>query len=248
MDPLLALRDAIALATFIYAGFRDWKEREVDPRVWIPAMVAGGCINGYELWLRGVDPITFVSLVLTGLFVAVFAIAVFLFRAMGGADFLAIASMALLYPYPSTCLFSLTTSSPIPPVLSILSYAVLALIAIVIANLVANARRAHILDEMGIRGSKKLRFLLTARVMTVEELERKRFFYPIYVPGLIDRATFDVEEDDRAWIPKLRESGAKYVVATWGIPTVTLFAVALVLYVLLGRSIIDLAILASMSA
>jgi len=235
-------RAIVASATFLYAGIEDWRKRDISPWTWVPGAAVGVSLSTLEVFYLGLNPFLLVSLIVTLLIVVAFAIAVFLLRAMGGADFLAVACLASLMPFPFLRLHGLLGRSIVPPLLHVMLYSALLSLAPVIANVVHNARRKHLFDSLRLSGLRRVKLFLTARVLTIEELERKRFYYPLYVPGVVDRSSFDVEEDDRAWVEKLREAGARLVVATWGVPTVTLLCVATLIYLSLGVSPIDAAI------
>jgi len=236
------LRVAIAVATFVYAGIEDWRKRDISPWTWVPGIAIGVAFSVLEALHVYPRILVLLSSMVTVLVVCAFAIAVFVARAMGGADFLAIACLGSLLPYPLITLHGLLGRSMVPPILHVLLYSSLLSVAPIVANVIHNLGRRDVLDALGLPKWKKLRFFLTARVLTIEEFERKRFYYPLYVPGLVDRSSFDVEEDDRAWVEKLKSSGAQIVIATWGVPTVSLMCVAMLIYLALGVSPIDAAL------
>ena len=237
-------RVVVAIATFSYTAVEDWRKRDVDPRVWIPGICVGIALSAYEAISLGLGLLMMVSVAISILVVVAFAIAVFALRAMGGADFLAMACLASLMPYPFLFVRGILGQSLVPPLLHILFYSALLSLAPVIANVMHNLKRKELLDELNLPKFKKIKFMLIAKVMTLDEFEKKKFYYPLYVPGIVDRSSFDIEEDDRAWVEKLRSCGARIVVATWGVPTVTVICVAMLIYLLLGVSPIDAVIAA----
>ncbi len=233
-------RVAAVVTNLGYAGIVDWLRRDIDPRAWVPGTVLGAVFSILELLqLKIINAVIVLSLIVTAMLVGCLAVAIFVFRAMGGADFLAILCIACSMPYPFLYLRGALGSSILPPLLHVLFYSALLSLLPVIHNVLHNLRRRELLNELGVSGWKKIRLVLMCKVLTVEEFAKKRFYYPIYVPGLVDRRSFDVEEDDRAWLDKIRGSGAKIVVATWGVPAVTMMWIAVLIYLALGVSPID---------
>lgn len=79
---------------------------------------------------------------------------------------------------------------------------------------------------------KMLHYILFGKIVKVEDLQAKRFYYPIYIPNVIERLTFNVEEDDAYWSNVLKKLPPDTtIVVTWGIPMVTLISIAIFLYV-----------------
>lgn len=247
LDPrvLEVCRAAIAVVSLGYAGVADWLKRDIDPRTWVPGTVAGAALSALEIVELGtLGPLIVLSVIIVALVVAALGIAIFIFRAMGGADFFAVLCAACSLPYPFLYMKGLLGESVLPPILHILFYsAVLSLLPIV-HNVLHNLKRIELLKELPVPKWRKAKFFLMCKVFTMDEFSRKRFYYPIFVPGLVDRTSFDVEEDDRAWVEKLRKSGARIVVATWGVPVVTMLWIAMLIYLALGVSPIDCVLMA----
>ena len=239
---ILLLRDSIAISTLSIAGIWDWRKREIDPRLWIAPIVVGIAVNMYRVLYFGMRSLDILSVILELLFLAVVGLLVFYLRALGGADLLALASLIALYPFPPIPSYALSLSllhatSLLPPILEILAYYSLAMAILLIYNVLSNLRRLRMLERVNMSLCRKVLYLVSARILTLDEFIKKRFYFPVYVPGIIDRKSFDVYEDDMEWRERLRGLSADYlVIASWGIPTVSFMAVSLLIYLLLRFS------------
>ncbi|NPA96232.1 MAG: hypothetical protein GXO32_01355, partial [Crenarchaeota archaeon] len=156
-----ATRVAIAVATFVYAGVEDWRKRDISPWTWAPGIVAGVVLSTMEGLVIYPRIIVVLSALVSGIIVGAFAAAVFLLRAMGGADFLAVACLACLLPYPLFFIRGLLGRSIVPPLLHILLYSSILSIVPLLANVIHNIRRRNVLDSLGLPKWKKLRYFLT---------------------------------------------------------------------------------------
>ncbi len=240
----LLLRDVIAALFFVIAGILDWRKREIDPKIWIPLLVVGTVVNGWRAVQLGVSELDKLSLLIGLIFVVAIAILTFGMKAIGGADFLAVLSLVALYPFPSLyAIVPLNCISALPPVIDIFVYYSMAILGLFVYNLIVNLSRLRILKSLELPLSKKILYLITARIMKVSEYLKSRFYFPIYVPGIVERKSFDVYEDDVEWKKKLQElDGDTPLIASWGIPTVTFIAVSLLIYLLLRSSPLALAL------
>lgn len=238
----LLLRDLIAVLILSIAGIWDWKKREIDPRLWIAPIVIGIAVNVYRVLYFGMGSLDILSVMLELLFLAVVGLLVFYLRVLGGADLLALATLIALYPFPPIPSYALSLSllhctSLLPPILEILAYYSLAMAVLLVYNVLSNLRRLRMLEHVNMSLCRKILYLVSARILTLDEFIKKRFYFPVYVPGVIDRKSFDVYEDDVEWREKLRGLNADYlVIASWGIPTVSFIAVSLLIYLLLRFS------------
>lgn len=239
---VLLLRDLVAILFMSIAGTWDWKKREIDPRLWITPVVIGIAVNMYRAFYYGVGSLDILSMIVELLFLTVVGLLVFYLRALGGADLLALATLVALYPFPpipsyASSLSLFHSTSLLPPLLEILTYYSFAMIALLVYNVLNNLRRLRMLEHVNIPLCRKILYLVSARILTLDEFIKKRFYFPVYVPGVVNRKSFDVYEDDREWRERLRGLNANHlVIASWGIPTVSFIAVSLLIYLLLRFS------------
>ncbi len=234
----LLLRDVIAALFFVIAGILDWRKREIDPKVWIPPLVVGVVVNVWRVAQLGVSELDKLSLLVGLVFVAIVAILTFGVKAIGGADLLAVLSLVVLYPFPPLyAVAPLHCISALPPIVEIFVYYSMTMLGLFIYNLIINLSRLKTLESLELPLSKKLFYLATARIMKVNEYLKTKFYFPVYVPGIVERKSFDVYEDDIEWRKKLQGlDGDTPLIASWGIPTVTFIAVSLLIYLLLRSS------------
>jgi len=224
------------------AGVWDWRKREIDPRLWIAPIVIGIVVNTYRALYFGISGLDVLSVMLELLFLVVIGLLVFCLRVLGGADLLALATLVALYPFPpipyyASSISLLRYASLLPPLLEILTYYSFAMIILLVYNVLSNLRRLRMLKRIDIPLRRKVLYLISARILTLDEFMSKRFYFPVYVPGVINRKSFNVYEDDREWRERLRGLNADYlVIACWGIPTVSFIAVSLLIYLLLRFS------------
>ncbi len=234
----LLLRDVIAALFFVIAGIYDWRKREIDPKIWIPSLIVGVVVNVWRAVQLGMSELDKLSLFVSLVFVVAVAILTFGVKAIGGADFLAVLSLVALYPFPPLYAAApLHCMSALPPIVEIFVYYSMAMLGLFIYNIIVNLSKLRILESLELPLSKKLLYLVTARIMKVSEYLKTRFYFPVYVPGIVERKSFDVYEDDTAWRRKLQElDGDTPLIASWGIPTVTFIAVSLLIYLPLRSS------------
>jgi Type IV leader peptidase family. len=90
-----------SVPVFAAAGFSDAKRREVDPRVWAPAIAVGTAVNTLYAAYFGLDVLQKIQLLASLAFVVLVGyLSLNLYRdVIGGADFLAILSVSCLHPF-----------------------------------------------------------------------------------------------------------------------------------------------------
>lgn len=234
---------AIAIAVFSVAAVMDWRRREIHELTWAPSIVGGALINVAQ-WIRGIggsNPISHLRLLQLGASLALLLVVIvlFLLKLVGGADVLAIAALVSLYPYSALAPEPHLGLSPIslmarvlPPTASVLALYAVIMAAYLLYNATRNLYRRRALAALSLPPFKRLVVVVFHRVMTVEEFLRSRFYFPVIIPGLLERHTFDVDEDDAAWRAKLSHlPQSTVIVASWGVPMVSFLSVAVLIYV-----------------
>jgi hypothetical protein len=246
---IVVLKTIVPLLTFGYAAISDWVKREIHPLTWV-FPIATGIIVNYNLYsslsfsILNVDVIkrhVYVSLIVSVIIVVLIAILSFVLGLIGGADVLALISFISVYPSNLEFLCKAVTWSfnnnffiimLIPPIVFILLVYLLIMVTIIIVNISLNLLKLYDIKKLKLPLSKVFIYVVFGRVMRIKEALSKKFYYPIYIPGFLERFTFDVEEDYQAWITKLKELDPEMVViTTWGIPMVTFMAVAIYTYI-----------------
>ncbi len=244
LETLEFLRIATTFVVFVFVAILDWKYREIDPRIWIAPIALGILADIYRAFSTNLSLVDVASAIMSLIIVGIMGIATFVLRAVGGADFLAIASIVALYPFPKALTFAdlfLPPQVPLPPILPILLYACISVIVVLLLNVAINVARRSIAEKLDLPKSRKILYALIGRYCYLEEFLRKRFWYPLYVPGIVDRKSFDVEEDDAAWREKLKGlDPSTPMVATWGIPLVSFLSIATLIYLFLGSYPLEL--------
>lgn len=234
---------SIAILTFVVAGVFDWRNREVDPRIWIAPIVVGIIFNFFYITFQAYDKtILLFQIGIAAFFVLTIAILVFVVNLLGGADFMAISTFVALYPFNrlaiaksvvlgNRCVFLFNL---FPPVLWLLAIYSMIMLFIIIRNVIHNLFVYRSIKEMRIPIHKKVFYMAFNRFMTVDEYMRKRFYYPVYVPGVVDRVTFDIYEDDADWKKKLGVLPKDtIIVVSWGIPMVSFLSISATIYIVM---------------
>ncbi len=241
------IRLGITIITFSIAAINDWRTREVNPYIWIPSLAIGLFLGIFKA-LNGLTIYQIISLVISLVIVCSVAILVFVFKLMGGADFLAITSFITVYPYTPSIPFRFSiygTNSLIitdllniiiilPPILSVLLVYTIVMMFFLIYNIVHNMKYMNFLNSFKAPLHRKLYFILFHRIIDIDVLFKERFYYPIFIPGRIERRSFDVYEDDLMWREKLKDMPrGTVIVVSWGIPMVTFFSISIFIYLML---------------
>ena len=222
MGWLWLARAVVAVPSLLYAAVSDWRSRDIDPRVWIAPIAAGVALDFLARW----SPLDVASAVASAV-VAAMALGAAFTGLVGGADALALTSIAALFPSPAT-VPQLLWPHRMPPIMFVLCFTGLCGLGVVASNVLHNARRAWVLDHVGALSRwERLFLMLATRLVTVDELERMRFWFPLYAPPFVKRLSFSIDEADtwEYWVPYLRAAGVQYVAAGWGVPMVTFICV-----------------------
>ncbi|MCS7111156.1 MAG: prepilin peptidase [Ignisphaera sp.] len=235
---------SILIITFSIAAAKDWRTREINPSVWIPSLAVGLPLGVIKA-LNGLTVYQLLSIIISLVIVSSVAVLVFVFKLMGGADFLAITSFTVVYPYVQYTPFMYRWNSSmianlssvilvLPPIVAVLIVYTVVMTLFLIYNILHNLKHMDFLGSLETPLHKKLYIVLFHRIVDVDTIYRKRFYYPILVPGRIERRSFDVYEDDLIWREKLSDipKGTR-IVASWGIPMVTFFSISTFIYLIL---------------
>jgi hypothetical protein len=243
LQPIEIINAIVAVVVFAIAAFLDWRYREIPVKLWIPPILIGFATDityyiAYASALNMIINLVILQILLSTLIVIIVGIIVFVLKLMGGADFFATLTLYVLYPFnrflPYINAYAYFSKIAylffiLPPLLHILIIYSLTLVLLMILNFVSNVRYISLLK---LPKTKKTLVLLFYRVMTVEDYMSKKFYYPIYIPGLIDRLSFNIYEDDEEWKKKLQTLPKDMIiVASWGLPMITFFSIALFVYV-----------------
>jgi len=228
------VRLGLLLVTFAAAGVYDWFKREIPIKTWIPAILLGVIFDIVEA-ISG----TFNAVYLVPPLIIIAAVSYMCMKGMiGGADVLAAITVTAILPEPPRLWWA---PSIFPPLITLIAYYGLFTLLLVVLNLLRNVTRITVIKSVPAPLYQKLILAIYSRPMSVSKFLRTKFYYPAYIPGNLLRLHFNVEEDDSAWRAKIRELVVRGVLredseilVTWGIPTVSLLAVALVLYIAIG--------------
>jgi len=237
----------VALSSFVLAGFFDWKTREINPKIWIIPISTGVAMNAIYIFLMKnhcVNSILLFQIGITTFLVILIAVLVFVFNLLGGADFMGMISFAALYPFNRlfACNYKMFTENNIyifllnflPPILWLLIIHSIIMVLFILENAISNIIKYREIQQLNLSLCRKLFLIVFNRFMRVEEYLKKKFYYPVYVPGIIDRLTFNIYEDDDAWKKKLEKLPKDtIIVVSWGIPMVSFLSISIAIYVTL---------------
>lgn len=235
--------------TFGYAAISDWVKREINPFVWVPSIITGILINllfyrylglpwGYS---NVIYSHIYISLVISIIIIILLAVLSFILGLIGGADVLALISLVSIYPSNVELLHKIIMSSLdigelftlllLPPILIVLLIYLFIAIALMIMNIFLNLANVNDIKRLRLPFKKAIVYIVFGRVMRIKDVISRRFYYPIYIPGFLERFTFNVNENYEVWNAKLRELDPEIaIIVTWGIPMVTFIAIAVYLY------------------
>ncbi len=239
------------ISTFIIAGIQDWKSREIPPRIWIPSMAIGVVSNIYLAFNINLSDILYlISIIITSIMLVIIAISSFWLKLFGGADFLALLAFSLNYPFSPT-LNSLYLQPNIdlprllitllPPIIVILFLYCFSILTVVIYNTINNLINIRLLRCLKIPLHKKVLYTTFYRVTYLENALKKKFYFPIYIPGYIDRITFNVDEEFDKWKKEVMNlQPDTVVVISWGVPMITFLSISVLIYTIISLLIMFL--------
>lgn len=252
--PLILVKAILTSIVFSYAALCDWKKREINPMIWILPIVVGITLNitltkyylGLNPLLQNIDIIKFhilLSLIVSIIIIAISAILSFILSLLGGADVLALATFVSLYPtnlefiyrvvsgqiYIHNTIFALFF---LPPVVIIFSMYLFVMLGLIASNIIHNIVNRDLFKNLEISLQKKIFYVLFGKIVKVRDIVSRKFYYPIYIPNILERITFNINEDYDVWIEKLRKLDPEtIIVVTWGTPMVTFIALVILIYI-----------------
>lgn len=251
MNEIESIKIVVVILTFIIAGIQDWRSREISPKVWLPSMIIGAISNTYLFLSMNLNDILhFISITITCIMLTIFAILSFWLKLFGGADFLALLTFSLNYPF-STALNSLYLHinmdlphlliTILPPIVVILFLYCFSIFLIVIYNIINNLINIRLLRCLKIPLYKKVLYTIFYRVTYLENALRKKFHFPIYIPGYVNRITFNVDEEFDKWKEEVANlQPDTVIVISWGLPMVTFLSVSILIYIIISLLISSL--------
>lgn len=246
---LAAIKLIVIFVTFGYAAISDWIKREIHPLIWVPSVLIGVIIN-YFIYHSLNFSIVYhdlvnnhlnLSLVVSTIIIILTAILSFVLGFIGGADVLALISFVSIFPSNLELLHEVMTDFfndrvlfiilLLPPILHVFLLYLFIVIILIVTNIISNVTEINNIRKLGIPLRKAVIYVAFGRVMRAKDFLSRKFYYPVYIPGLLDRITFNVNEDYQAWIKKLKELNPEtLVIAVWGVPMVSLTAIAVYIY------------------
>lgn len=226
----------VALIMLVIASYMDLRAREIDPRVWIPFIMAAAIIAMLRIYLNKDQG--FLFYILLSMIPPAVLFVLGLFGMMGLADPVALAVVSLLIPTP-------LPGFVLPPSMVVLVLASISMLfLLVIPMIIINTPRLG--DILRLCGSRYLVALvaLTGFPIDVKRFLGSKFLYPLIYPSLgedkitwICRGSFEIEEDPgmhREALARLLEkgyvSGDDIIYVTWGVPYIVFILLGVLLY------------------
>lgn len=251
---LIIVKAILTSTVFGYAALCDWKKREINPMIWILPIVIGITLNTtlakYYLDinppLHNIDVIKLhilLSLIVSIVIIVISAILSFILGLLGGADVLALATFVSLYPTNLEFIHGVISGQIyihseifvlffLPPIVIIFSMYLFVMLGLIAGNIIHNIVNRDLLKSLEISLQKKIFYVLFGRTVKVKDIISKKFYYPIYVPKVLERITFNINEDYDVWIEKLKKLDPEtIIVVTWGTPMVTFTAIVILIYI-----------------
>jgi len=249
MNEIESIKIIVIVLTFIVAGIQDWKYREISPKIWLPSMIIGTISNAYLFISMNLNDILYlISIIITSIMLIIFAILSFWLKLFGGADFLALLTFSLNYPF-STMLNSLylyirfhsdtnllyLLITILPPIIIILLFYCFLVFLIIIYNIINNLINISLLRCLKVPLYKKILYTIFYRVTYLKNALRKKFYFPIYIPGYVDRITFNIDEEFDKWKEKVVDLQPNTVIViSWGLPMVSFLSISILIYIIIS--------------
>lgn len=202
-------------ATFIYysvLAYKDWKEREIDVKIFYAAVPFILIANYLCFSYYGISVLLNAAIALIS-FALIFIFSVL--GLMGRGDAFIISFIFLLNPFP---VFFLRI--PIFPGFIAIVFSFLYPLYTIMRNIFINARNfekfRHLTKNMG--KLEKAYYFLFAETMKKEDFLKKKFYFPL-VSSNMKRIHADMEKDPLS--PSKYRIEGEYVIASYGIPLAT---------------------------
>lgn len=228
------------ILTFIVlaiATYYDLRFREINPWLWIPFIGLGVILTMYKLLLGVLN-------ILIIIFSLIAPLATLLFTyigLMGGADFLALLTIALLMPKcPDILGFAL-----FPPSLVILAYSVFIMVGISLGIAITNILLyRNEIKRVPLR--LRVLYLFTALPLRASTILNTKFWFLLEIPWENKfRITFDINEDPskhrEILLKKLSEGvieNTTRIWSTWGVPHIALYFLGFLMFLALKDDIL----------
>jgi prepilin signal peptidase PulO-like enzyme (type II secretory pathway) len=236
---LTILRLLITGTMLAFAGYKDFKYREVSDWIWIIFVALALPLDAYELWTGS---LSISSIALAIGFSAALAIGGWFFSLFGEADLLAFLAISVISPTMPNLEMKPLLISPIFFPLSLISNTVLlaASSVFIVLSLNITGKRGWFEGYEGLSGAVKLGLLLTARRREIDSVKGPPFEYPlesVSEDGFIHVNLWpNISDDSKATetLRKLREKGRKHVWVTYTHPFLFILLLGYVTTILLG--------------
>jgi len=228
------------LLTFIALSmgtYYDLKFREISPWLWIPFIALGIVFIILKILLGLLNVILIIFSLIAPLVTLLFSYV----GLIGGADFLALLSIALLLPKcPDILGFSL-----FPPSLVILSYSIFMMVGISIGIAIINVLFYR--NELRrVPRRLKVLYLFTALPLKTNTILNTKYWFLLEIPWENKfRISFDIEEDPSKYREilsrKLKNGEIKNVTriwVTWGVPHIALYLLGFLLFIVVKDSVL----------
>lgn len=230
----------VALVMLLITSYMDLRTREIDPKVWIPFIIAGAAVTIAKISLYWDQ--SYPSYLLLSMIPPAILFILSVFGMMGLADPIAMAIVSLLIPAPPSTLV-------LPPSMVILALASISMIIVlVIPMLIYNISYLGFISRRCSSKQLVAIIALTGFPVSVKRFLRSKFLYPLIYPSLeedkvtwICRGSFEIDEDPKihreaisALLEKRYIDEKTMIYVTWGVPYIVFILLGLLLYPLLA--------------
>ena len=187
IEMLDVIRVLVALSSFIYASWEDWKSREIPDFIWILMSLTGVVLHAIEFTLTAAD---FERLKITLLFssfsiIFAFTVGLLLFYLdfFGGADSKALMALSILMPLAPKVKWSSAETHPFIPIAvfnnSVITASLMSIVMLS-KNLIDKLRGEDLFKGLEYETiGKKILALITGYKISANKLHERSFIYPI---------------------------------------------------------------------
>jgi hypothetical protein len=236
---LTILRVSMTVAMLTYAGYKDFKYREVSDWIWIIFVALGLPLDAYEIWMGS---LSITSLAFAIAFSVVLAIGGWVFSLFGEADLLAFLVISVLNPTMPNLGVAPVLISPIFFPLSVISNSVLlgASSTFLVLGLNVFGEKGWFEGYEGLGWAGKLGLLMTARRKKIDSVKGPPFEYPLESVnengGVNLRVWPDISDDSKATksLSQLKDMGRKRVWVTYTHPFLLILLLGYIATILIG--------------
>jgi preflagellin peptidase FlaK len=219
----------IMLGTLVATSIMDIRTREIPPKIWSLIIPTLFLLTSTELLL--IKNLFNVVITIIGVVIVVIAVG-FLYYVglMGGGDLFALIAIAVANPWNPFSMIRGGNIDFMPFIIPVLIYSSVSVSLLVIAYFFINV--AYHRKELSRLPSKyKIIYVFTAVPVSVSDLLRKKYWYPLERPWRKERYSlfFDVGEEDadiKEILKKMVEEGGisiqEKLWSTYGIPFIVL--------------------------